>query len=110
MVWLGDLLLVDDSTAPLACEPPFSFSYGGIASTEFLGNWHLRRVSRPLDDARVEHLVTYTDAETGLVARCVAIEYRDFPTVEWVLYLENTGRADTPVLADIQPLDVTWRR
>ena len=110
VVWLDDLLLVDDSAAPMTYEPPFSFSYGGVSSASFLSNWRLHRTSRALDDARIEHRVTYTDTETGLVACCVAVEYRDFPTVEWVLYLENTGSVDTPVLADIQPLDVTWRR
>ena len=42
--------------------------------------------------------------------RCVAIEYRDYPTVEWTLYFQNTGKQDSPVLADIKPLDIAVRR
>ncbi len=42
--------------------------------------------------------------------RCVGIEYRDFPLVEWTLYFKNTGTADTPILADIQPLDLQIER
>ena len=38
----------------------------------------------------------------------MAVEYRDFPTVEWTLYFKNTGTADTPILADIQALDATF--
>jgi len=34
------------------------------------------------------------------------IEYAAFPVVEWVLYLKNTGTADTPILEDLQALDV----
>ena len=36
----------------------------------------------------------------------MAVEYHDFPTVEWTLYFKNTGTADTPILEDIQALDV----
>ena len=29
----------------------------------------------------------------------------DFPAVEWVLWFSNTGKADTPILADVQALE-----
>jgi len=89
--------------------PFFSFLYGGTASAEFLGSWDLKRASRPLDEKRTEHTLTYTDPETGLVIRCVGIEYREFPAVEWVLYFKNTGLKDTPILENIQALDATFR-
>jgi len=38
--------------------------------------------------------------------RCVAVRYSDYPTVEWTLWLKNTGAADTPVIEHIQPLDM----
>ena len=38
---------------------------------------------------------------------CEAVEYRDFPAVEWVLHLKNQGQAATPILSDIRPLDVS---
>ena len=50
----------------------------------------------------------YRDTATGLVVRGEAIEYVDFPAIEWVIGLENTGAADTPILADIQPLDTRF--
>ena len=37
--------------------------------------------------------------------RCVAIEYHDFPTVEWTVYFKNTGSNDTPILENIQAFD-----
>jgi len=40
----------------------------------------------------------------------VAVEYHDFPTVEWTVYFRNTGTKDTPILADIQALDTSFRR
>jgi alpha-galactosidase len=109
-LWLADLPLLGLHRGPFSQEPPFSFTYGGKPSAELLGTWKVERASRKLDDAGIEHTLTYTDPATGLVARCVGVEYHDFPTVEWTLYLRNTGAADTPVLADIQALDAVLRR
>jgi alpha-galactosidase len=50
------------------------------------------------------------DPKTGLETRCVAVEYKDFPTVEWTLFFKNSSSADTPVLSDVQGLDTQWER
>ncbi len=99
-VWLGDLPVT-------FAEPPFSFNYGGKSSAVFLSTWPAKRGVTSLDRARTQRTLTYTDPNTGLVVRCVAIEYADFPAVEWTLTLKNTGQDDTPILSDIQALD-TW--
>jgi alpha-galactosidase len=83
----------------------FSFTYGGKPSAELLGTWELKRASRPLDAQRTEHTLTYSDPKTGLVVACRGVEFRDFPAVEWVLRLRNTGKADTPILEGIEALD-----
>ena len=85
--------------------PFFSFTYDGKPSAEVLKTWELKRTTRPLDERRTEHVLTYTDPKTGLVPRCVGIEYRDFPAVEWVLFFKNGGSKDTPIIADIRALD-----
>ena len=87
-------------------EPFFSFTYAGKPSSQLLKTWEARRASRTLDDRRTEHTIVYTDPMTGLVLRCVVIEYRDYPTVEWTLYFKNTAKQDSPILADIQALDI----
>ncbi len=89
----------------LQLGPFFSFTYGGKPSAELLKTWELKRASRQIDAQRTEHTLTYTDPKTGLVLRCVGIEYRDFPAVEWVIHLQNTGPADTPILEAIQAMD-----
>jgi alpha-galactosidase len=91
-------------------ESFFSFTYGGKPSAELLKEWEVKRAIRPLDDQRTQHTISYTDPKTGLALRCVAVEYRDYPTLEWTLYFKNTGQQDTPILADIRALDVTMRR
>ena len=86
--------------------PFFSFTYDGRSSAEFLKTWVLTRATRRLDDKRTEHTLTYTDRKTGLVLRCVGVEYGDFPTAEWTLHFKNAGDRDTPILADIQAIDM----
>ncbi|HEY5912614.1 MAG TPA: alpha-galactosidase [Verrucomicrobiae bacterium] len=93
-----------------ATDPPFSFTYSDKSSSELLPRWKAERSSRDRDASKVEHSLTYTDDATGLQVRCVALEYRDFPTVEWTVFFRNSARADTPILSDIQALDVSLQR
>jgi len=109
VIWLGDLPILG-RRGPYTAEPPFSFTYGGKPSTELLQNWDARRTTRKLDDNRTEHIIIWADPATGLIVRCVAIEYHDFPTVEWTLYFNNNGSSDTPILSDIRALDTRVER
>ncbi|MCY2988974.1 MAG: alpha-galactosidase [Planctomycetota bacterium] len=109
VVWLGDLPLVEDDPCATT-DPPFSFVYDGRPSLGLLEEWGVKREHRELDAQRTEHTLTYTDPQTGLIVRAVAIEYHDFPTVEWTLYFRNTGTVDTPLLTDIQAIDTWFRR
>ena len=91
-------------------EPPFSFDYGGQRSAELLPSWQFKSRNRKLDHARTERTLTWTDPKTHLTVRCVAVEYRDFPAVEWTVYLKNGGSAPAPLLRDIQALDAAFLR
>ncbi len=93
---------------PLTTEPPFSFKYDGKSSGDL--PWQPARASRKLDDQRTEHTLTYADGKTGLQVRCVAVEYHDFPAVEWTAYFKNAGTSDTPILENIQGLDARFER
>ena len=53
-LWLADLPLREGERAPYSTEAPFSFVYGGKASTELFKEWPCERVSRKLDDNRTE--------------------------------------------------------
>ena len=97
-------------TALTAAAPPFSFTYDGRPSAELLPGWNCAEASRSLDDQRTERTLTWTDPATGLQVRCVSVTYRDWPAVEWTVYLTNTGAADTPILEDIQGLDAHFTR
>ncbi|MFH1741923.1 MAG: hypothetical protein ABIH23_23210, partial [bacterium] len=88
----------------------FSFTYNGRPSDEFLAAWKFQRTSRELDTLRTEHTLSYSDPVSGLVVRCVGVEYRDFPTVEWTLYFKNEGASDTPIIESIQAIDMDFAR
>ena len=110
-IWVADLPRIEDTGFnPLIADPPFVFKYSGKSSTDSLKDWRLARSSRELDARRIEHTLTYTDQATGLQVRCIAVGYRDFPTVEWTIYFKNTGQAETPILSDIQALDLRLQR
>jgi len=83
----------------------FSFSYGGQPSGTLVTNW-LRQVrEQSLDARRTRREVTHLDPATGLEVRTEATRFRDFPAVEWVVYLKNTGPTNTPILEAIQAFD-----
>jgi alpha-galactosidase len=110
-LWLADLPLHDHRARRLfSTALPFSFVFDGKPSSEVLKGWETNRAARKLDAQRTEHALTATDPKTGLVRRCVAIEYHDFPTVEWTLYFKNTGTNDSPIIEKIQALDITLDR
>ena len=109
-LWLADLPLQDGQRVAYTTEAPFSFVYDGKPSAGLLKAWPCRRDSRKLDPQRTERTATWTDPASGLQVRMVAVEYADFPTVEWTVRFRNTGASDTPILSDIQGVDLTLAR
>jgi len=99
----------DGQRAPGA-DPPFSFRYGDRSSDEFLKDWRREGGARRIDNRRTERVDVYTDPTTGMVVTCRAVEWRDFPVVEWTINFKNGGHTDSPILSDIRPLDVSFTR
>ena len=89
---------------------PFSFLYGGHSSSELLPAWPATTQRRRMDQWREQHTRIWVDKATSLQVRCVAVAYRDYPVVEWTVYLKNTGTNDTPILEKVQALDTTFQR
>lgn len=91
-------------------EPIFSFTYDGKSSAELLPKWKHDRSSRKLDAQRTERRIVWTDPRTGLEVRCVGVQYSDFQAVEWTVYFKNNGKGNTPILENIQAIDVDFQR
>ena len=108
---VGDMPFVTGQEGPpIAPELPFSFVYGGRPSVELLPGWDRAARSTRLDEGRLAHTVALTDPDTGLQVRCEAVYFHDFPTVEWTVWLANTGQADTPLIEDILGIDMVLER
>ncbi|HOH31818.1 MAG TPA: hypothetical protein PLC40_19225, partial [Candidatus Hydrogenedentes bacterium] len=103
--WAATALTGDPSAGPV-----FSFLYDGKPSREVLAACTFTQEESNLDDIRTKRTHRWTDAKTGIEVRCVSVSYGDFPVVEWTVYLRNTGTTDTPLIENIQGLDVRWER
>ncbi len=102
--WIESNLQKSDGGAP------FSFLYDGNPSLDFLQSFKYNTQTSKIDNNRVAHKQTWTDPQTGLEVRCEAVEYTDYPVVEWTVYFKNTGNTNTPVLKDIQGLDAIFQQ
>jgi alpha-galactosidase len=85
----------------------FSFRYADRAIRGRPPGWETE-VTDSSDEAGDRRTVRYRDGATGLEVTCDVRRFRDFAAVEWVLHFRNTGDAETPILADIQPLDAAF--
>ena len=98
--WLQAYLALDS-------QLPFSFVYGRRSSSDIVKTWVRKLQTRSLDGARTEHVVTWTDPKTQLEVRLTALNYAGSAVVEWTLFFKNGGNADTPILEELQALDVS---
>lgn len=108
LLWLSDLPLVP--ATPVPAEPPYSFALGGRSFRELVGDWSTERSVVELDERRTGFTVTHHDPAGGLVVVCEGVAYRDFPLVEWTVYLRNEGAGESPLIEGLQALDTVWQR
>jgi len=104
--WLEDRILSAPGLPASADRAPaFSFVYGGKPSGEGLPAWPRVDARESLSRGRTRHTSTWTDAATGLEVRRVAVEYSDFPALEWTVHFKQLGDGNTPILESIQAID-----
>ena len=89
-----------------ADSPPLSFTYAGKPSSGLLANWkHSATVRETARGTECE--ATWEDPETHLAVTAVATAFKEYPAVDWRLYFENRGQADTPILENIRTADLS---
>ena len=86
--------------------PPFSFTYGGIASRELLPQWQHERTSSSFAHGR-EHVDTWTDPVSNLRVALTSKQHRESGVVSWVVRFHNDATTQSPQIADILALDLT---
>lgn len=85
---------------------PFSFRYGGTSSRDFLAGWKQIREAKEVDPQHTKVTMKFTDPATQLEVRAEAVIYRDFPAAEWVLWFRNGSEKPSPLLEDVNPLEL----
>ena len=86
--------------------PPISFGYGGQPAAALIPHWRQEETVQPSAGGRTTHR-RYIDPASGLAVTAHRRTFDAFPAVDWVLELENTGTADTPIIEHLLPLDLT---
>ncbi len=89
-----------------ASTPAFRFTFDGRPSGELLAAWKKDSTETRLDAGRTRTATTWTDPKSGLAVTCEMTRFRDFPAAEWVLWFRNTGTAPTPILENVQAMDL----
>ncbi|MGO8690291.1 MAG: alpha-galactosidase [Thermoguttaceae bacterium] len=77
----------------------------GKGSESLLGSWKRTTEKHERQD-RIQYIATWLDTKTGLKVTATAAAFDDFPAVEWLLRFENTGTKDSPILENVQALDI----
>ncbi len=85
---------------------PFSFVYDGRSSADLLPAWERSIETRSLED-RTEYSISWTEPGPGLRVTAVVGVFTAYPAVDWVLHFVNLGSADTPILENVQAMDLS---
>jgi len=90
-----------------ATRYPFSFLYDGRSSDIVLETWKVSRadpVKQP--DGREVATSQWSEPRSGLTVTWQVTRFPDADAVDWILYFENTGKADTAIVENVQALDL----
>lgn len=85
---------------------PFSFTYDGRPGAEWLRSAAMDTRAEDLDAGRSRETRTWTEAGGGLRVTCETVRYADYPAIEWLLRLENTGSVDTRLIENVRAMDI----
>ncbi|WP_165226234.1 alpha-galactosidase [Aquisphaera insulae] len=85
---------------------PFSFRFGGRNSRDVLAGWTVAASDHEFAPGRTERTITFTDPASSTAIRCVATIRREWPAVDWVLWIRNGGAIPTPIIEEVRALDL----
>jgi alpha-galactosidase len=96
------------SVVPVPEAMPVTFLLDGKPLRDLLPTWRFNALPETTKDGITTHPMTWTDPISGLELRLDLLSFADFPAIEWVAWLRNTGKSDTPLIENIQAMDVLW--
>ena len=88
-------------------QTPFSFTYGGQPSSQFLKTWGYKVQRKPMPISGATNVVyTYTAPDGSLQVSCDVKIYRPQQAVMWVLRFKNAGREKSKTIANVRTTDL----
>jgi len=96
--------LSDAVSLPMNLAIPFSFQYDGTDSSELLPKW----VFEEKNIDALNTVYSWTDPKTGLKVSAHMRRFERFAGVDWVLYFENTGGNNTPLIENVKAIDMNF--
>lgn len=84
---------------------PISFVFNGMRIHGIPQHWNPETTRRRIDANLLERTFTGQDPASGLQVRLEALEYHDYPVVEWTAWFTNRGAQPSALISDIQALD-----
>jgi len=92
-------------------QPVVSFIYDGTPSEHLMPGWMMAPLeTKMLSNGQTRYMMKWTDPATGLEVRVVAVDYSDYPAVEWTAYIRNGGARETPILEQVRAINSGFRR
>jgi alpha-galactosidase len=85
---------------------PFSFTYAGKSSSEFLASWQKSENVRSISGGRIVHTAHYLDPVTHLEVTREITRFPGTGAIDWVLIFRNGGTHDSQLLEKVLPLDL----
>jgi len=86
---------------------PFSFTYGGQQSSEFINDWKREVKDEKLGETTNRRTLTLTDPVTRLEVRVECLMYQDTAGVDWIIHFTNKGSKDSPVIEQVKAVDAS---
>lgn len=78
---------------------PVTYTVGSTVYRGISSAWH-PSIHRRRIDACIYLTVITAQTPEGLTVQAECTEYLDYPVVEWVMYIQNQGDTDSPVISD----------
>jgi alpha-galactosidase len=105
-MWMGEFrTMLEGDVTEMCSSIPLSFRYGD-ARFKALPHTSEGTKEEAADDDQFQIVKSLKDPDTDLVVTLQVKVHRGFTAVEWVVYFENVGEEDTPILETILPLDI----
>lgn len=86
---------------------PFDFLIDGESFAQSLSSWSCDVQETGADDVKIDYTLVFTKPDQPVTATVYASLYRQWPVVEWTLWLENTGDSNSGVITELNGLDLT---